>query len=48
MAMTRRAWRLGLSLAAAIVLVMDLSAGRASAQTADKPAIDLTNPYAAD
>jgi DNA-binding beta-propeller fold protein YncE len=47
MAMTRRAWRVGLSLAAAIVLAMDLSAGRASAQTADKPAIDLTNPYAA-
>jgi hypothetical protein len=47
MAMTRGAWRAGLTLAAAIVLAMDLSAGRASAQTVDKPSIDLPNPYAA-
>ena len=46
--MKRGAWRTGMILAAAIVLAMELSAaGRVSAQTVDKPSIDLPNPYAA-
>jgi hypothetical protein len=47
MSMTTKASHAGLSLAAAIILTMDLSGGKASAQTAEKPAIDLPNPYAA-
>jgi len=45
--MMRTAWRAWPTLVAAIVLATNLSTEQAGAQIADKPAIDLPNPYAA-